>query len=227
MSDLIFLSAVLMAEQVRKKKISPVELVDAHLAQIERLNPKLNAFVHVDAERARRAAQDAEKAVMHEKTLGPLHGVPISIKNSVAVEGMLCESGTRLRAGFTPTRDAPLVARLRAAGAIVLGVTNTPAVWPNQQSMGSGTHSRRLKRRRGRGNCCGHVCRRRGQRRRRFDSRAGALQWHLWLETDAGANSRNRPLSRLRGTFRLDRCCRSDGAHGCRFESSVRGDARA
>jgi Asp-tRNA(Asn)/Glu-tRNA(Gln) amidotransferase A subunit family amidase len=126
MSELIFLSAVLMAEQVRKKKISPVELADAHLAQIERLNPKLNAFVHVDAERARRAAQDAEKAVMHEKTLGPLHGVPISIKNSVAVEGMLCESGTRLRAGFTPTRDAPLVARLRAAGAIVLGVTNTP-----------------------------------------------------------------------------------------------------
>jgi amidase len=126
MSDLIFLSAVLMAEQVRKKKISPVELADAHLAQIERLNPKLNAFVHVDAERARRAAQDAEKAVMHEKTLGPLHGVPISIKSSVAVEGMLCESGTRLRAGFTPTRDAPLVARLRAAGAIVLGVTNTP-----------------------------------------------------------------------------------------------------
>jgi amidase len=126
MSDLIFLSAVLMAEYIRKKRISPIELVDAHLAQIERLNPKLNAFVHVDAELARRAAQDAEKAVMHEKTLGPLHGVPISIKNSVAVEGMLCESGTRLRAGFTPTRDAPLVARLRAAGAIVLGVTNTP-----------------------------------------------------------------------------------------------------
>jgi amidase len=126
MSDLIFLSAVLMAEYIRKKRISPIELVDAHLAQIERLNPKLNAFVHVDAELARRAAQDAEKAVMHEKTLGPLHGVPISIKNSVAVEGMLCESGTRLRAGFTPTQDAPLVARLRAAGAIVLGVTNTP-----------------------------------------------------------------------------------------------------
>jgi Asp-tRNA(Asn)/Glu-tRNA(Gln) amidotransferase A subunit family amidase len=126
MNELILLPAVLMAERVRKKTISPVELVDAHLAQIEKLNPKLNAFVQVDTERARRAARKAEIAVMHEKTLGPLHGVPISIKSSLAVEGMLCESGTRLRAGFVPARDAPLVARLRAAGAIVLGVTNTP-----------------------------------------------------------------------------------------------------
>jgi len=63
---------------------------------------------------------------MHGKTLGPLHGVPISIKSSLAVAGMRCESGTRLRAGFDPAHDAPLVARLRAAGAIVLGVTNTP-----------------------------------------------------------------------------------------------------
>ncbi len=126
MNELIFLPAVHMAEQVRKKKISPVELVNAHLAQIERLNPKLNAFVHVDTERARRAAQEAEIAVMPEETFGPLHGVPISIKSSLAVAGMRCESGTRRRAGFVPAQDAPLVARLRAAGAIVLGVTNTP-----------------------------------------------------------------------------------------------------
>jgi Asp-tRNA(Asn)/Glu-tRNA(Gln) amidotransferase A subunit family amidase len=125
-NDLIFLPAILMAEQVRKKRISPVELVDAHLRQIERLNPKLNAFVQVDTERARGAAREAEIAAMQEKTLGPLHGVPISIKSCLAVGGMLCESGTRLRAGFVPAQDAPLVARLRAAGAIVLGVTNTP-----------------------------------------------------------------------------------------------------
>ena len=126
MNDLVFLSAVFMAEQIRKKKISPVEIVDAHLAQIEKLNPTLNALVQVDAMRAQQAAQDAEGAVMLEKTLGPLHGVPVSVKSSVAVEGMLCESGTRLRAGFVPAQDAPLVARLRAAGAIVLGVTNSP-----------------------------------------------------------------------------------------------------
>jgi Asp-tRNA(Asn)/Glu-tRNA(Gln) amidotransferase A subunit family amidase len=126
LSPLNFLSAVGMAEQIRKRKISPVELVDAHLAQIKKLNPKLNAFVEVDADRAQQAARDAERAVMQGKKMGLLHGVPVSIKSSLEVAGMHCESGTRLRAGFVAAQDAPLVARLRAAGAIVLGVTNTP-----------------------------------------------------------------------------------------------------
>lgn len=126
MSDLTFLPAVTMAEQIRQRKLSPVELVEAHLAKIERLNPKLNAFVHVDAERVRREARAAEDAVKRGAILGPLHGVPISIKSSLEVAGLRCESGTRLRSGFVATRDAPLVARLRNAGAIVLGVTNTP-----------------------------------------------------------------------------------------------------
>jgi Asp-tRNA(Asn)/Glu-tRNA(Gln) amidotransferase A subunit family amidase len=126
MSGLTFLPAVAMAEQIRTKKLSPVELVEAHLAQIEKLNPRLNAFVQVDAERARRAAHDAERAVIQKKKLGPLHGVPISIKSSLEVEGMRCEAGTRLRAGLVATQDAPLVTRLKNAGAIVLGVTNTP-----------------------------------------------------------------------------------------------------
>jgi Asp-tRNA(Asn)/Glu-tRNA(Gln) amidotransferase A subunit family amidase len=126
MNELTFLPAVSMAEQIRKKRISPVELVDAHLAQIEKLNPKFNAFVQVDAERARRAARDAEIAVMEEKTLGPLHGVPLSLKSSLEVAGMRCEAGTRLRAGLVATQDAPLVARLKHAGAIVLGMTNAP-----------------------------------------------------------------------------------------------------
>ncbi len=126
MNDLTFLPAVAMAEQIRQKKISSVELVEAHLVQIERLNSRLNAFVQVDAEGARRAAQHADAAVMQEKVLGPLHGVPISIKSSISVAGMRCESGTRLRAGLISTQDAPLVTRLKNAGAIVLGVTNTP-----------------------------------------------------------------------------------------------------
>ncbi len=126
MSDLTFLPAVEMARQIREKKISPVELVDAHLAKSERLNPKLNAFVHVDADRVRRDARDAETAAMKGTLLGPLHGVPISIKSCLDVAGLRCEAGTRLRAGRIATQDAPLVARLRNAGAIVLGVTNTP-----------------------------------------------------------------------------------------------------
>jgi Asp-tRNA(Asn)/Glu-tRNA(Gln) amidotransferase A subunit family amidase len=126
MEEITFLSAVSMAERIRRKSISPVELAEAHLAKIERLNPKLNAFVDVDPERVRREAQVAEADVMRGKTLGPLHGVTISIKSSLEVVGFRCESGTRLRAGFVATQDAPLVARLRSAGAIVLGVTNTP-----------------------------------------------------------------------------------------------------
>ena len=126
MDDLTFLPALVMARQIRERKISPVELADAHLAKIERLNPMLNAFVHVDADRVRLDARAAEAAVMSRKALGPLHGVPISVKSSLDVAGLRCEAGTRLRAGRIATRDAPLVARLRNAGGIVLGVTNTP-----------------------------------------------------------------------------------------------------
>ncbi len=126
MNDLTFLPAVEMAHQVGNKKLSPVELAKAHLAKIERLNPKLNAFVQVDTERALREARAAEVGVMNEQALGPLHGVPISIKSCLEVEGFRWESGSRLRAGILATRDAPLVSRLRHAGAIILGVTNTP-----------------------------------------------------------------------------------------------------
>jgi Asp-tRNA(Asn)/Glu-tRNA(Gln) amidotransferase A subunit family amidase len=127
MRELNFLSAVSMAEQIRKKKLSPVELVESHLAQIEALNPKINAFVQIDAEGARRHARAAEAAVRSKgEKLGPLHGVPLSIKSSIDVEGMRCESGSQLRTGIVANRDAPLVSRLREAGAIILGMTNAP-----------------------------------------------------------------------------------------------------
>ena len=126
MSDPTVLSASQIAEQVRNRKISPVEIVKAHLARIEKLNPKINAFVHLDEERALQQARDAEAAVMQGRELGSLHGVPISIKSSIDVAGMRCEAGTKLRAGYVASADAPLVTRLRNAGAIVLGVTNTP-----------------------------------------------------------------------------------------------------
>src|SRR5215813_7509645 len=83
MSEINFLSAAQMAEQIRSRKLSPVELVDAHLAQIEGLNPKLNAFVQVDAEGARKRAREAESAVNAGRAIGRLHGVPISIKSSI------------------------------------------------------------------------------------------------------------------------------------------------
>jgi Asp-tRNA(Asn)/Glu-tRNA(Gln) amidotransferase A subunit family amidase len=126
MADLNFLSATSMSAKIRHKELSPVELVEAHLQRIEKLNPSLNAFVQVDGEGARRQARQAETALTHNQDLGPLHGVPISIKSSIDVAGFRCESGTKLRAGRVASQDAPLVARLRAAGAIILGITNTP-----------------------------------------------------------------------------------------------------
>jgi len=125
-SELTFLSASQMAEQIRNKQISPVELVEAHLARIEHLNPKINAFVQIDSEGVLVQARNAEAAVMQNQNLGPLHGVPISIKSSIDVAGMRCEAGTKLREGYIASSDAPLVSRLRNAGAIILGVTNTP-----------------------------------------------------------------------------------------------------
>ena len=126
MPDLTFLSAVCMAEQIREKRLSPVELVEAHLTRIQELNSKLNAFVQVDAEGARQQALWAEAAVRDGRELGVLHGVPLSIKSSIEVAGLRWEAGTKLRAGVRGERDAALVARLRQAGAIILGVTNAP-----------------------------------------------------------------------------------------------------
>ena len=129
MDEIVYASLVETAKNIRGRKISPVELAEAHLARIARLNPKLNAFVTVDAERARAQARSAEAAVsLNSKTtsLGPLHGVPISIKSSVDVAGLPCECGSVLRKGNTPPEDAPLVGRLRAAGAVILGNTNVP-----------------------------------------------------------------------------------------------------
>ncbi len=97
-----------------------------YLERIERLNPKLNAFVDWQPDRVLQQARAAEKAVMRGDELGSLHGVPLSIKSAIDVAGHRCEAGTRLRAGYVATQDAPLVARLRAAGAVILGVTNTP-----------------------------------------------------------------------------------------------------
>jgi Asp-tRNA(Asn)/Glu-tRNA(Gln) amidotransferase A subunit family amidase len=127
--EVLYGSLIGMAEQVRAGEISPVELVDAHLERIEKLNPKLNAFATVDAERARARAKVAEAAVSApsgKNALGSLHGVPVSIKSSVDVAGLPCECGSNLRKGYTPDTDAPVVARLRGAGAIILGNTNVP-----------------------------------------------------------------------------------------------------
>ena len=133
MSAPVFAPATELARLVRTKQISPVELIDAHLSRIEALNPALNAYVGLDADRARAEARAIERSLAEapgdtstaaHDTSRPLLGVPVCVKSSVSVAGLPFETGTRFRAGMRGEADATLVARLRGAGAIVVGVTN-------------------------------------------------------------------------------------------------------
>lgn len=125
--DLCWLPATDLARLVRTRKVSPVEVVDAVLARIEKLNPTLNAYVLVTGERARRQAKAAERAVRQKgANLGPLHGVPFSVKDLVITKGVPTTFGTPLYRDNVPTEDAPMVERMTAAGGIMVGKTNTP-----------------------------------------------------------------------------------------------------
>src|SRR5256886_11801795 len=124
---LCWLPATELAAAIRRKKISPVEVVDAILDRVERINPKLNAFVTLTDEAARREAKAAERALMKRRAvLGPLHGVPFSVKDLVVTKGVCTTFGTPLYRDNVPTEDAPMVERMKRAGAIMLGKTNTP-----------------------------------------------------------------------------------------------------
>jgi aspartyl-tRNA(Asn)/glutamyl-tRNA(Gln) amidotransferase subunit A len=124
--ELCYVPAVELAGAIRAKAVSPVEVVEAVLARIERLNPSLNAYCTVAADLVRAAAKAAEAAVMAGSPLGPLHGVPVSIKDLVATQGLRTTWGSQIHEHVVPEEDALVVARLKAAGAIVLGKTNTP-----------------------------------------------------------------------------------------------------
>ncbi len=108
------------------REISPVEVVTAHLDRARRLQPELNAFVHLDAESALARARSLETALTRGQALLPLSGIPLTVKSCIDVAGWPCPAGSLLRKDYVPATDAPLVARLEAAGAILLGNTNTP-----------------------------------------------------------------------------------------------------
>jgi aspartyl-tRNA(Asn)/glutamyl-tRNA(Gln) amidotransferase subunit A len=124
--ELCYMPALELGVAIRAKKVSPVEVVDAVLARIERLNPQLNAYCTVTGAAARAAAKEAEAVVMRGDTLGMLHGIPVSIKDLVATKGVRTTHGSKLYEQFIPDDDAPVVECLKRAGAIILGKTNTP-----------------------------------------------------------------------------------------------------
>jgi len=122
--ELCYMPAIEMAEAIKKREIFCIEVVDTILERIEKINPKINAYCTVLTE-ARKAAEEADKAVKQEKRLGPLHGVPVSIKDLIFTKGIRTTFGSKIFEHFIPKEDAICVQRLKAAGAIILGKTNT------------------------------------------------------------------------------------------------------
>jgi Asp-tRNA(Asn)/Glu-tRNA(Gln) amidotransferase A subunit family amidase len=114
------------ASLLRAKQISPLELLESELSRIAALQASLNAFVHLDADRARLAAESASKQITQSNSLGPLHGIPLTVKSCIEVADWPVPAGSLLRSKEIPSRSAPIVERLRRAGAILLGSTNTP-----------------------------------------------------------------------------------------------------
>jgi amidase len=123
MTDLTSQSAQSLGELIRSRKVSPVEIATAFLGRIEQLNPALNAIVTL-APNILEQAREAEAAVTRGEDLGPLHGVPFTVKDTIDTASLRTTSGSLMRANHVPEKDAPAVARMRAAGAILLGKTN-------------------------------------------------------------------------------------------------------
>ncbi len=126
MQELIYTSARKLAQAIREKKVSSQEVVQAYLQRIEQVNPKLNAVVQITGETALKQAKEADEQLARGETVGSLHGVPMTIKDSFDTAGVASTGGTKGRASYTPEQDATVVVRLREQGAILLGKTNTP-----------------------------------------------------------------------------------------------------
>jgi amidase len=132
--DLCFLSATELAALLRQKKVSAREVMQAHLAQIERVNPKVNAIVTLVAERAMADAAKADEAIAHGRTLGRLHGLPVAHKDLIDTAGIRTTRGSPFYRDHVPDKDAVIVQRISAAGAITLGKTNTPEFGAGSQT---------------------------------------------------------------------------------------------
>jgi amidase len=134
MKEVLFSGAAQLAAAIRAGHTSASEVLEAHLAQIERHNPALNAVVTLDAERAHEQARLADAALARGDACGPLHGVPFTLKDAHATAGMRTTTGFPPFADHVPDEDSPVVARLKAAGGILIGKTNVPTMLADFQT---------------------------------------------------------------------------------------------
>ena len=122
--DIVFTTATELAQMIREKEVSAVEVLDAYLQQIDKYNERINAIATLDSERAKNRAIEADEALARGENWGALHGVPVTIKDTLETAGLLTTAGYPPLKNYIPSEDATTVARLKAAGAIILGKTN-------------------------------------------------------------------------------------------------------
>jgi hypothetical protein len=238
-TELWRLSATELAEAIRSRQASSQEVIEAHLRRIEAVNTAINAVVLVMAEQALEAAKAADRAAAGGIDLPPLHGVPFTVKENIDVAGTPTTQGLRALADAYPTRDAPIVERLKGAGAIPIGRTNMPSgairwhcesdLWgatlnPWDRSRTPGASRRRGGRDRDRHEPAGAR-----QRRARIASPSGAVLRHQRGQADLGSHTASE-LSRARGDaadrFPADRCQRPAGTAGSRCAGCLRDHRR-
>ncbi|HVF43211.1 MAG TPA: amidase [Pyrinomonadaceae bacterium] len=128
MDEIIYASATELARAIREREVSSAEVVEAHFKRIAEVNPKVNAIVLQTEEAARSRAKEADEALARGEVWGPLHGVPVTIKDAFEMAGVVAAGGTKGRAAFVPAEDATGVKRYKEAGAVILGKTNTPEI---------------------------------------------------------------------------------------------------
>ena len=123
-TDLCYLTAGQLSRLIQQKEVSPIEIIEAHLSRISALEPKLNSFITLQSDHAIEAARKAEEEIQTGKYRGPLHGIPVALKDLFSVKGVRSSSGSKIFDNYIPDHDCTIVKRLRDAGAIILGKTN-------------------------------------------------------------------------------------------------------
>ena len=204
-SELVALAISELAPRIKSREISPVELTEAALAQVDRLQPTLNSFITILHEQARRQAREAETALMRGEYRGPLHGIPIGIKDNIATAGIRTTVGSKVLADQIPEEDALVISKCKEAGAIILGkenleefaagsTSNNLHYGRGAQSVESGPHPRRVKRRWR--SQCGGVCylRLTGHRPGRLGAWSRQLLWCRGAQADLWAGEPARPF---------------------------------